>query len=266
MPSLKRVIGAMLAALPAIANSLIVLSLFLFLFALPSTMLWSGTFHYRCRDDTSGTWVDEDTLCYPAASTASSASCEQLTVLNNPYTCETGESCLGYHGRSNDDGDDGSGGTSGEGAPESGNINFDNALYSLLTLFAVSTMEGWSGILYYTQDAMAEWTFLIFLAIIVVGNFTVINLMIAAILVRGMRIPRLPSGHDCLNRNSLILSASLGLAPADSVFVFIFSDEISYLPAALLCSFRCSWTELQSERRWQRQRLRQRKRFLTPLN
>lgn len=176
LPALKRVISAMLGSLPAIADSLIVLALTLFLFALLCSMLWSGSFHYRCMNDATGEWVDEDTLCYPEAKLTGSPLCERLTVLNHPYTCESGETCTGYRGHGgDDDGYDGGGGRPGEGAPESGNINFDNALYSFLTLFAVTTMEGWSDVLYWTQDAMAEWTFFVFLAIIIVGNFTVVS-------------------------------------------------------------------------------------------
>jgi hypothetical protein len=176
LPALKRMVSAMLGSLPAIADSLIVLALALFLFALLCSMLWSGTFHYRCMNDATGEWVDEDNLCYPEATIASSSLCERLTVLNHPYTCESGETCTGYRGYGgNDDGYDGSRGRPGEGAPESGNINFDNTMYSFLTLFAVTTMEGWSGVLYWTQDVMAEWTFFVFLAIIIVGNFTVVS-------------------------------------------------------------------------------------------
>ena len=176
LPALKRVITAMLGSLPAIANSLIVLGLTLFLLGLLCSMLWSGTFSYRCMKDATGQWVDEDTLCYPEATGASSNFCESLTLLNQPYTCEAGESCKGYRGRGGDDDwYDGVGGSPGEGTPESGSINFDNALYSFLTLFAVTTMEGWSDVLYWSQDAMAEWTFFIFLAIIVIGNFTVVS-------------------------------------------------------------------------------------------
>jgi len=184
LPALKRVITAMLGSLPAIANSLIVLGLTLFLFGLLCSMLWSGTFSYRCMNDVTGEWVDEDTLCYPEAEVASSNFCESLTLLNQPYTCEVGESCKGYRGRGGDDDwYDGISGSPGEGTPESGSINFDNALYSFLTLFSVTTMEGWSDVLYWSQDAMAEWTFFIFLAIIVIGNFTVVSSFCRACLI-----------------------------------------------------------------------------------
>jgi hypothetical protein len=63
-------------------------------------------------------------------------------------------------------------------------VNFDNLGYSFLTLFAVCTMEGWANVLYYAQAVTGESAFFVFLAIIVVGNFTIVNLMIAAILVQ----------------------------------------------------------------------------------
>ena len=44
--------------------------------------------------------------------------------------------------------------------------------------------KGWSDTLFFAQNVMNEGVFFIFLVVIVVGNFTIINIMIASILVQ----------------------------------------------------------------------------------
>jgi hypothetical protein len=167
LPALKKVITALLGSLPAIFNTFIVFFFFLLIFAMLCVMLWNGTFHYRCQNDITLEWVDEESLCYPAQPRADAVFCRSLQFLDSPYTCEENESCIEY-----------------SSTPEDGGLNFDNLGYSLLTLFVVTTMEGWSDVLFYTQDVMTQGTFFVFLAIILIGNFTIVNLMIAAILVQ----------------------------------------------------------------------------------
>mmetsp|Transcript_1007 Transcript_1007/g.1240 ORF Transcript_1007/g.1240 Transcript_1007/m.1240 type:complete len:2098 (-) Transcript_1007:185-6478(-) len=167
LPALKKVITALLGSLPAIFNTFVVFFFFLLIFAMLCVMLWNGTFHYRCKNIETLEWVDEEALCYPAQPRADAMFCRSLQFLDSPYTCEDGERCEAY-----------------TATPENGDLNFDNLGYSLLTLFAVSTMEGWSDVLFYTQDVMTQGTFFVFLAIILIGNFTIVNLMIAAILVQ----------------------------------------------------------------------------------
>jgi len=165
LPALKKIITAMLSSLPAIFDTFVVFFFFLLIFAMLCVMLWQGTFHYRCRDDVTGEWVDTDTLCFPPQEP--SGFCATLQFLDQPYTCEEGETCQAW-----------------TSTPEGGSLNFDNLGWSFLTLFTVSTMENWANVLYYTQNVMAEGTFFVFLVIILVGNFTIVNLMIAAILVQ----------------------------------------------------------------------------------
>ena len=165
LPSVKMIISTLLSSLPAIADTFVVFFFFLFLFGMLCGALWSGSFTRRCVDNRSGDVVGEEELCYPQPDTRDGF-CGALTFLDAPYSCEGGQTCTDFGV-----------------APADGGLNFDNILFSILTLFAVCTMESWSGIMYITQDIMAEGTFVVFLAIIVIGNFTIINIMIASILV-----------------------------------------------------------------------------------
>jgi len=165
LPALKKVITALMSSLPAIFDTFVVFFFFVLIFALLAVILWSGTFHYRCRDDVSGAWVDEEALCFPEQSAR--GACASVQFLDAPATCGGGRTCVEY-----------------PETPEGGALNFDNLAYGFLTLFTVSTMEGWANVLYYTQDVMSEGAFFVFLVIILIGNFTIVNLMIAAILVQ----------------------------------------------------------------------------------
>jgi len=168
LPSVKMIITAIINSLPAIIDTFLVYFFFLFIFSMLCGTLWAGTFDFRCMDDATGEWVDEEELCYPAPTEGKGALCDGLNFLDMPYACDKGASCQNYGS-----------------SPEDGGINFDNILYSFLTLFAACTMEGWGGTLMFAQNVMGDvLVFLIFVAIIVLGNFTIINIMIASILVQ----------------------------------------------------------------------------------
>ena len=166
LPDVKMIVGALFGSLPSIGDIFIVFFCFLFIFAMLCGTLWSGSFVYRCQDIATGEWVDIEELCYPEPSTAGGTFCSSLNFLDAPYTCEQGEICTLY----------------GEN-PEGGAINFDNILYGFLTLFVTCTMEGWSNIMFYTQDTMGLTSFFVFVAVIVLGSFVIMNLMVASILV-----------------------------------------------------------------------------------
>ena len=60
--------------------------------------------------------------------------------------------------------------------------NFDNIGYAILTIFQMITMEGWSKIMYINMDAQGDWVCLYFLALILVGSFFLLNLILAVIM------------------------------------------------------------------------------------
>lgn len=167
LPAVKTTIGALLGSAPAIADIYTVFFCFVGVMALLCGDMWSGTFRSRCQDDSTGSWVDEEQLCYPKHDGEGDKLCRALLAADDPYTCETGETCVVYGS-----------------SPMDNYLKFDNFLWSFLSLFVTSTLEGWSSVLFYTQDVMAGSTFWVFVVFIVLGNFTIINLMIATILVQ----------------------------------------------------------------------------------
>ncbi|CAN0592547.1 unnamed protein product, partial [Ectocarpus sp. 12 AP-2014] len=69
-------------------------------------------------------------------------------------------------------------------SPYSGMVNFDNLLWSLLTLFTVTTLEGWHEVMMFTQRVMSEYTIWFFVFLIVTATWAIMSLMIAAMLAR----------------------------------------------------------------------------------
>ena len=66
------------------------------------------------------------------------------------------------------------------GNPLSGTFNFDNILYSMLNIFQIITLEGWTTMMYYIRDAENTKLFdLFFLMCVLFGSYFVLNLMIA---------------------------------------------------------------------------------------
>lgn len=61
--------------------------------------------------------------------------------------------------------------------------NFNSVLGSAVTIFQVITLEGWSPLMYSYQDTVSYTTSSIFfVALVIIGAFTTLNLVLAAIM------------------------------------------------------------------------------------
>uniref|UniRef100_A0A8C4M498 Voltage-dependent N-type calcium channel subunit alpha n=1 Tax=Equus asinus asinus TaxID=83772 RepID=A0A8C4M498_EQUAS len=66
--------------------------------------------------------------------------------------------------------------------PNFGITNFDNILFAILTVFQCITMEGWTDILYNTNDAAGNtWNWLYFIPLIIIGSFFMLNLVLGVL-------------------------------------------------------------------------------------
>ena len=61
--------------------------------------------------------------------------------------------------------------------------NFDTLLWALVTVFQVLTGEDWNAVMYDGMAANGSWSALYFVALLVIGNFLVLNLFIAILLI-----------------------------------------------------------------------------------
>ncbi|XP_076736733.1 voltage-dependent R-type calcium channel subunit alpha-1E isoform X6 [Maylandia zebra] len=66
--------------------------------------------------------------------------------------------------------------------PNDGITQFDNILFAVLTVFQCITMEGWTTVLYNTDDALGpRWNWLYFIPLIIIGSFFVLNLVLGVL-------------------------------------------------------------------------------------
>nr|XP_021335256.1 voltage-dependent L-type calcium channel subunit alpha-1D isoform X6 [Danio rerio] len=66
--------------------------------------------------------------------------------------------------------------------PNGGITNFDNFMFAMLTVFQCITMEGWTDVLYWMNDAMGlELPWVYFVSLVIFGSFFVLNLVLGVL-------------------------------------------------------------------------------------
>ncbi|XP_034022391.1 calcium channel, voltage-dependent, L type, alpha 1D subunit, a isoform X3 [Thalassophryne amazonica] len=66
--------------------------------------------------------------------------------------------------------------------PNNGITNFDNFMFAMLTVFQCITMEGWTDVLYWMNDAMGfELPWVYFVSLVIFGSFFVLNLVLGVL-------------------------------------------------------------------------------------
>ncbi|XP_024149856.1 dihydropyridine-sensitive L-type skeletal muscle calcium channel subunit alpha-1 [Oryzias melastigma] len=66
--------------------------------------------------------------------------------------------------------------------PNNGITHFDNIGFAMLTVYQCITMEGWTKVLYWVNDAIGnEWPWVYFVPLILVGSFFVLNLVLGVL-------------------------------------------------------------------------------------
>ncbi|KAL3102984.1 hypothetical protein niasHT_026432 [Heterodera trifolii] len=65
--------------------------------------------------------------------------------------------------------------------PFQGSVSFDNIGFAWVAIFLVISLEGWTDIMYYVQDAHSFWNWIYFVLLIVIGAFFMVNLCLVVI-------------------------------------------------------------------------------------
>ncbi|XP_036926405.1 voltage-dependent L-type calcium channel subunit alpha-1S isoform X3 [Sturnira hondurensis] len=66
--------------------------------------------------------------------------------------------------------------------PNRGITHFDNFGFSMLTVYQCITMEGWTEVLYWVNDAIGnEWPWIYFVTLILLGSFFILNLVLGVL-------------------------------------------------------------------------------------
>lgn len=138
-----------MSSLPLLQDTILVLFSFFIVFAIAGTQLLSGLLKKRCVEEETGqTFYDGG----------------EMFLCGGRQVCPDGYFC----GKQNEN-------------PDYGVTNFDNLLYGLLVVFQCITLEGWSDVMIYFQQTYTNFAFLLFLPMVFIGAFFLINLLLAVI-------------------------------------------------------------------------------------
>uniref|UniRef100_G3WM56 Voltage-dependent N-type calcium channel subunit alpha n=1 Tax=Sarcophilus harrisii TaxID=9305 RepID=G3WM56_SARHA len=148
IPSLQVVLKSIMKAMVPLLQIGLLLFFAIVMFAIIGLEFYMGKFHKACFPNNTDPVGD-----FPCGTDASARQCE------NGYICR--EYWRG---------------------PNFGITNFDNILFAILTVFQCITMEGWTDILYNTNDAAGNtWNWLYFIPLIIIGSFFMLNLVLGVL-------------------------------------------------------------------------------------
>ncbi|XP_069555151.1 voltage-dependent R-type calcium channel subunit alpha-1E [Brachyistius frenatus] len=152
IPSLQIVLKSIMKAMVPLLQIGLLLFFAILMFAIIGLEFYSGKLHYSCKPQPgilANETVDSSESEFPCG-------VRQCPV---KYTCS--DTWIG---------------------PNDGITQFDNILFALLTVFQCITMEGWTTVLYNTDDALGPyWNWLYFIPLIIIGSFFVLNLVLGVL-------------------------------------------------------------------------------------
>ncbi|XP_060107264.1 voltage-dependent N-type calcium channel subunit alpha-1B isoform X2 [Heteronotia binoei] len=149
IPSLQVVLKSIMKAMVPLLQIGLLLFFAIVMFAIIGLEFYMGKFHKGCFSNETEERVED----FPCG--------EELPA----RLCDKGTVCQKYW----------------EG-PNFGITNFDNILFAVLTVFQCITMEGWTDILYNTNDAAGNtWNWLYFIPLIIIGSFFMLNLVLGVL-------------------------------------------------------------------------------------
>nr|XP_021334062.1 voltage-dependent R-type calcium channel subunit alpha-1E isoform X5 [Danio rerio] len=150
IPSLQIVLKSIMKAMVPLLQIGLLLFFAILMFAIIGLEFYSGKLHKQCE---------------PVGKDSERADSPENEFPCGSKLCPDHYNCSGYWTGPND-----------------GITQFDNILFSLLTVFQCITMEGWTTILYYTNDALGStWNWLYFIPLIIIGSFFVLNLVLGVL-------------------------------------------------------------------------------------
>ncbi|XP_078075293.1 putative voltage-dependent R-type calcium channel subunit alpha-1E [Mustelus asterias] len=150
IPSLQIVLKSIIKAMVPLLQIGLLLFFAILMFAIIGLEFYYGKLHLTCY--TKNTAAEDTELQFPCGTQEPARLCPNGTV------------CQYWIG------------------PNAGITQFDNILFALLTVFQCITMEGWTTILYHTNDALgATWNWLYFIPLIIIGSFFVLNLVLGVL-------------------------------------------------------------------------------------
>ncbi|XP_014023098.1 calcium channel, voltage-dependent, L type, alpha 1D subunit, a isoform X2 [Salmo salar] len=152
VPSLQVVLNSIIKAMVPLLHIALLVLFVIIIYAIIGLELFIGKMHATCFFPSTGMIAEDD-----PAPCAVSGHGRQCPI--NGTECREG-----WHG------------------PNNGITNFDNFLFAMLTVFQCITMEGWTDVLYWMNDAMGlELPWVYFVSLVIFGSFFVLNLVLGVL-------------------------------------------------------------------------------------
>ncbi|PAV82025.1 hypothetical protein WR25_22237 [Diploscapter pachys] len=178
IPSMRILVNLLLDTLPMLGNVLLLCFFVFFIFGIVGVQLWAGLLRYYIPEDTSLEYIcsqnDANGLhkCdnlppYTQNGIKCNLTLDQFDQISNT-------SCINwniYYNLCQVE----------ERNPFQGSVSFDNIGFAWISIFLVISLEGWTDIMYYVQDAHSFWNWIYFVLLIVIGAFFMINLCLVVI-------------------------------------------------------------------------------------
>ncbi|XP_072931859.1 voltage-dependent T-type calcium channel subunit alpha-1G-like [Epargyreus clarus] len=197
IPSMRILVMLLLDTLPMLGNVLLLCFFVFFIFGIVGVQLWEGILRQRCElvlppnvlrpnislhyefskeldyicttPEDSGMHLCGDFPPYRYGPLVCNESAREFS-----YNTPTNTSCVNwnqYYTNCTQRGPN----------PFQGTISFDNIGLAWVAIFLVISLEGWTDIMYYVQDAHSFWDWIYFVLLIVIGSFFMINLCLVVI-------------------------------------------------------------------------------------
>uniref|UniRef100_A0A3B3WCT9 Voltage-dependent L-type calcium channel subunit alpha n=1 Tax=Poecilia mexicana TaxID=48701 RepID=A0A3B3WCT9_9TELE len=153
VPSLQVVLNSIIKAMVPLLHIALLVLFVIIIYAIIGLELFMGKMHKTCKYSNPEAYAEEKPApCAPDG--AYGRHCTQ-----NGTKCQ-----MGWAG------------------PNDGITNFDNFAFAMLTVFQCITMEGWTDVLYWMQDAMGyELPWVYFVSLVIFGSFFVLNLVLGVL-------------------------------------------------------------------------------------
>ncbi|XP_039655691.1 voltage-dependent L-type calcium channel subunit alpha-1D isoform X5 [Perca fluviatilis] len=152
VPSLQVVLNSIIKAMVPLLHIALLVLFVIIIYAIIGLELFIGKMHATCYVIQTGALAEEEPT--PCAVSGHGRHC----LLNGTICRE------GWQG------------------PNNGITNFDNFLFAMLTVFQCITMEGWTDVLYWMNDAMGfELPWVYFVSLVIFGSFFVLNLVLGVL-------------------------------------------------------------------------------------
>ncbi|XP_055510708.1 voltage-dependent L-type calcium channel subunit alpha-1S-like isoform X2 [Leucoraja erinacea] len=152
VPSLQVVLNSIIKAMVPLLHIALLVLFMIIIYAIIGLELFMGKMHKTCFFD--GTDIIMEDVPAPCAHAGNGRHCDM-----------NGTECR-----------------SGWPGPNNGITHFDNFGFAMLTVYQCITMEGWTDVLYWVNDAIGnEWPWIYFVSLILLGSFFVLNLVLGVL-------------------------------------------------------------------------------------